>query len=50
MTIDDLLPFLYNIQKEAVKGYYVEDNPDWIRGYLAAIEDVVKRIEDEREI
>jgi hypothetical protein len=46
MSVDDLMPFLYNIAKEARKGYY-EENPDWIDGYACAVDDILYRIEQD---
>lgn len=44
MSVKDLMPFLYNIAKEAKKGYY-NDNDLWIDGYCSAVEDILERIE-----
>lgn len=47
IDIDDLLSFLTNIENEAKKGYY-EDNNDWIDGYCSAVEDIKFRfVQDE---
>lgn len=46
MMVEDLKPFLYNIIKEARKGYY-EQSELWITGYITAVEDILWRIESE---
>ena len=43
--VEELTPFLYNIMKEAKKGYY-DENPDFIDGYVCAVEDILQRIEE----
>jgi len=43
--MEELMPFLHNIMKEAKKGYY-DDNPDFISGYVTAVEDILYRIEE----
>ena len=40
---DWLMPFLTNIEKEAKKGYYSEDDT-FIEGYITAVHDIMERI------
>jgi|DEB0MinimDraft_6_1074348.scaffolds.fasta_scaffold423105_1 hypothetical protein len=46
MSVEELMPFLHNIAKEARKGYYEEDQ-NWIDGYVTAIDDILWRIESD---
>ena len=50
----ELKDFLYNVEKEARKGYYTNNeageqhlDEQWIAGYCNAIQDVSERIEEE---
>ena len=54
LSKEALKDFLYNVEKEARKGYYTNNeageqhlDEQWIAGYCNAIQDVSERIEEE---